>query len=322
MNRRAALSGALLVTLASPATWPLALAVFLLRGGVVVVALPILVLPTPVGLGNVLAPTLTAIVFGGFSPELIVLVSAIGVSVVAWLVATGLLAAILEAEAARIVAAHDALAPLGGTRGRQHAVDELPDGLTSRVARRRLVEAGRVFLARILAHVPLGLALIWGTARLAAVTYQELTNPADVSMPLVWRVLSASPDVVLAVLVTWTIGQAVGALAARRVVLARGDVPRALRDATLTVLRRPHLVLLDFWLPTLALALVLAPSALAAGSAGDLLREAMNTPNEPIRLGLAVVLFVSLWVIGLALAAVICAWRAAVWTVGLGEAAR
>ena len=49
MSRGAALSGALLVTLASPATWPLALAVFLLRGGLLVVVLPILILPTPAG---------------------------------------------------------------------------------------------------------------------------------------------------------------------------------------------------------------------------------------------------------------------------------
>jgi hypothetical protein len=322
VNRGAALTGALLVTLAAPATWPLALAAFLLRGGVVIVALPIVVLPTPVGLGNVLAPSLTTIALGGLSTELLLWVVAIGLLVVAWVVASGLLAAILEAEAARIVAVHEEVAPSDGVRVRQHAADELPDGLTTRVAPRRRVEAGRVFLARVLAHLPLGLALIWGTARLVAVTYRELTNPADVDTPLVWRVLLASPEVVLAILVTWTIGQALGAIAARRVVLARSDVPLALRDACLTLLRRPHMVLTDFWLPTLALALALAPSALAAASAGNVVREAMTSPGEPIRLGLAVVLFVSLWGVGLALTAVICAWRAAVWTVAFGEASR
>ena len=45
---------ALLVTLATPATWPLALATFLVRGGVILVLLPIVVLPTTVGLGNTL----------------------------------------------------------------------------------------------------------------------------------------------------------------------------------------------------------------------------------------------------------------------------
>lgn len=322
MSRGAALTDALLVTLASPATWPLALAAFLLRGGLLVVAVPILVLPTPVGLGNLLAPTLTALVFGGASPELVVTIAAIVGAALTWIVAGGVLAAILEAEAARIVAAHEEVAPPGGVRTHQLAVDELSDPLTIRFSRRRRTEAARVFLVRVLAHLPLGLALVWGTAQFVAVTYRELTNPVDVATPLVWRVLLASPGVLAAIVLTWTAGQAIGALAARRLVLARGGIVRALADATLTLVRRPVVVLADFWLPTIALGIALAPSALAAAPAADVVREAMNTPNDPVELFLAVVLFVSLWVVGLVLIAVVCAWRAAVWTVGFGEARR
>ncbi|HEX7950188.1 MAG TPA: hypothetical protein VF494_07550 [Candidatus Limnocylindrales bacterium] len=322
MSRGAALTDALLVTLASPATWPLALAAFLLRGGLLVVAVPILVLPTPVGLGNLLAPTLTALVFGGASPELVVTIAAIVGAALTWIVAGGVLAAILEAEAARIVAAHEEVAPPGGVRTHQLAVDELSDPLTIRFSRRRRTEAVRVFLVRVLAHLPLGLALVWGTAQFVAVTYRELTNPVDVATPLVWRVLLASPGVLAAIVLTWTAGQAIGALAARRLVLARGGIVRALADATLTLVRRPVVVLADFWLPTVALGIALAPSALAAAPAADVVREAMNTPNDPVELFLAVVLFVSLWVVGLVLIAVVCAWRAAVWTVGFGEARR
>ena len=322
MNRGAALSGALLVTLASPATWPLSLAAFLLRGGLLVVALPILVVPTPVGLGNLLAPTLTAFVFGGVSVQLAAVVATGVVAALAWLVAGGILAAILEAEAARIVAAHEEVAPPAGVAAHQLAVDELSDTGTARVARRRRKEAARVFLVRVVAHVPLGVVLVWGAVRVVAVTYHELTNPVDVATPLVWRVLLASPDVVVAVVVAWMVGQAVGAIAARRVVLARGGILRALRDATATLVRRPLAVFADFWLPTLALGLALAPSAVAAASAGDVVREAMTTPDDPLRLLLAVVLFVSLWVVGLVLTSVVCAWRAAVWTVGFGEAPR
>jgi hypothetical protein len=322
MNRGAALTGALLVTLASPATWPLALAAFLLRGGLLVVALPILVLPTPVGLGNVLAPTLTEFVFGGVSPSFVILVALIVLAGLGWLVAGGLLAAVLEAEAARIVLAHEEVAPPAGIRPHDPGDDVLPGAPSPRVAPRRRVEAGRVFIARALAHLPLGAALAWGSARLVSVTYHELTNPADVTMPLVWRVLAASPEVIVALVLTWMLGQALGAMAARRVVLARGGILRALREASVTLLRQPLVVLADFWLPTLALGLALAPSAVAAASAGDVVREAMSSPDDPLQLGLAVVLFVSLWVVGLALTGVICAWRAAVWTVGFGEAPR
>lgn len=322
MSRGAALTGALLATLASPATWPLALAAFLLRGGLLVVALPIVVLPTPVGLGNVLAPTLTAFVFGGVSVSLVILVAALVLAGLTLLVAGSLLAAILEAEAARIVIAHEEIAPSAGARTREAVADKLSDPRMPIVARPRRVEAGRVFVVRLLAHLPLGVALAWGSVRLVEVTYRELTNPADVATPIVWRVLRASPEVVAAIFLTWTLGQVLGAIAARRVVLTKCGVFRALRDASITLLRRPLVVLADFWLPTVALGLAIAPSAAAASSAADVVRAAMNAPDDPVDLVLAVVLFVLLWIIGLILTSVVCAWRAAVWTVGFGEAPR
>jgi hypothetical protein len=322
MNRGAALTGALLVTLASPATWPLALAAFLLRGGLIVVAVPILVLPTPVGIGNVLAPTLTSFVFGGVSAGLVIMIATIIVVGLTWVIAGGMLAGILEAEAARIVVAYDEVAPPAGIHPHQVPSDDLPDSHPPRLARRRRAEAGRVFIARLLAHLPFAVALTWGSARFVEVTYRELTNPADVATPLVWRVLLALPEVVAAVVLTWMVGQALGAMAARRVVLARGGVFRALGDASLALLRRPLVVFADFWLPTLVLGLALAPSAVAAASAGNVVRAAMTAPDDPVEIVLAVVLFVSLWAVGLCLTGVICAWRAAVWTVGFGEAPR
>ena len=88
------------------------------------------------------------------------------------------------------------------------------------------------------------------------------------------------------------------------------------------MLRRPLTVLADFWLPTWRSPWPFVPSALAAASAADVVRVAMSRPSDVVGLGLAVVLFVSLWIVGLALIGVICAWRAAVWTVGFGEPSR
>ena len=322
MDRGAGLTGALLVTLASPQTWPLALAVFLLRGGLVVVALPIVVLPTPVGLGNILAPTLTSLVFGGVSPGFVILVVAIALAGLAGVVAGGTLAAMLEAEAARIVAGHEEVASPPGITVPSRAADDPSDRPAPVVTGGRSAEAGRIFLTRVLAHLPLGIALAWGSVRLVAITYHELTNPTDVATSIVWRVLREAPEVVVAIGLTWMVGQTVGAIAARRVALARSGTLGALRAAASTVLRRPLPVLLGFWLPTFALAVALAPSAVAASSAADVIRTAAAAPTDPIGLFLAVVLFVSLWIAGLALTAVICAWRAAFWTVGLGEAPR
>ena len=311
MSRGAALTGALLVTLALPATWPMALAAFLIRGGLLIVALPILVLPTPVGLGNILAPTLTTVVFGGVSAEFILVLSTIVLAALVWVVAGGLFAAALEAEAARMVAAAHDVAAAG-----------MAGGLAPRVLRRGRAEAGQILAARLLADLPLGVALAWGSARLIAVTYRELTNPFDVASPLVWRVLGGSPEVVVAVVLTWMVGQTVGAVAARRIALGGLGIFDALGEALSTVLRRPLVVTADFWLPSLALALALAPSALAAASAAHVVRAAISSPVDPVGLGLAVVLFVGLWLVGLALTGLICAWRAAVWTVGFGGCSR
>ena len=65
---RATLAGSLLVTLARPSTWVLALAAFLLRGGLLVFVIPIVVIPTPAGLADVVGPLLISFVFGGVSP--------------------------------------------------------------------------------------------------------------------------------------------------------------------------------------------------------------------------------------------------------------
>jgi hypothetical protein len=306
VSRGAALTGALLVTLASPATWPLALAAFLVRGGILVVAIPIVVLPTPVGLGNILAPLLTSFVFGGVSAGFVVLIATIVLAGLVWVVAGGVLAATLEAEAAWTVAADDRVAPPVPVQ-----VSHLPSAASA-----------RIFAVRVLAHLPLGVALAWGSARLVATTYRELTNPIDVATPIVWRVLRESPEVVAAIVLTWMAGQAVGAIAARRITLGGVGVRRAVGQALRAVIRRPLTVLIDFWLPTLVLALVIAPSALAAASAADIVRAAMSAPADPAGLFLAVVLLVALWILELVLIGMICAWRAAVWTVGFGEPSR
>ena len=110
MSRGVALSEGLLVTLARPTTWPLALAAFLVRGGLVLVVLPIVVLPTPVGIGDVVGPTLTAIALGGFPSEAVMGGAVALVCLLAWLVGGGWLAAALEAESARIVASDEDVA--------------------------------------------------------------------------------------------------------------------------------------------------------------------------------------------------------------------
>jgi hypothetical protein len=301
-------AGALLVTLATPTTWPLALATFLLRGGIVLVALPILVLPTPVGIGVVFGPALTAIAFGSVSPELVLAVGSTVIGLLAWLLAGGWLAAALEAESARIVDRDEEVVALRGPGATAATAPTAADPAAARVA-------VRILAARLLASLPLALALVIGAVRLVVVTYRELTAPLDVATPILVRVLRGAPEVVIAIVVAWMIAEVVGALAARRIALGGAGVASALRHALVTCARHPVSTLVRFWVPTVALVLVIAPSALAASAAFDATGAVLGRRSDPFAILGGVIVFVGLWIVGLLLASVVCAWRAAVWTV-------
>lgn len=310
MSGGAALIGALLTTLATPATWPLALAVFLLRGGLFLVVLPIVVLPSPVGLGNLLAPALIAVVLQGPSLELVIVVGLVVVAVLVWFVVGGLAAAALEAESARLVAARQedthpatarATAGIGNGQDRQARV------------------ATRILAARIVAHAPTALVLLLGSIRLVDAAYRELTAPFDVVTPIVLRVLRDAPEAVVAIVVCWAAGEIVGGLAARRIALDGAPVGSALRGAIRAVAHRPLEVLGDFLIPLATLCIVLLPSTVAATAAWGLVRAALRSRGDPISATLAVLVFVTLWLVGLGLVAVTVAWRSAVWSVAHRE---
>ena len=308
MSRGVALGRGLLVTLAMPPTWPLALAAFLIRGGIILLVIPIVVVPTPVGIGNAFGPTLTAIALGQVPLEAVVGAGLAGLAVVAWLFGGGWLAAALEAEGARLVAVNED--PTGGA--------EVGDGSRSVVgpaSRTRGSVAARILAARLLAAVPLVLVIAWASFRLVITTYDELTIPRDVTTPIVLRVLAATPEVFVAAVVAWMAAEMVGAIAARRIVLAGDGVGRALLAAVGECLRHPLPVLARFWIPTLVLGLVVVPSAVASAAAWAATGDALTDGGDPLRVLVSVVALVVLFSVGLLLLGVVCAWRAAIWTI-------
>ncbi len=296
MTLGATLLISLLVVLARPSTWPLALATFLLRGGWLLVLVPIVVLPTPVGLANVIAPLLEDVAFGRRIGGLAALVAVTGLAVMAWLVGGGLIAAAAEAEATRRLAADDEVT--GATTG------------TGRPGR-----VWRIVVVRLIAHVPLLVALGWGAIRLVSVAYRELTVPSDVTVPVGLRVVMGAPDAVVGIILAWLIGESLGALAARRVVLLDEDVPGALRGALGRFVRHPARSLALVTLSTAVLAGVLALTGIAGGASLRALRVALGFGDPSwLSIGLLVA-FVTLFAGGLVLVALVAAWRSAVWTV-------
>jgi hypothetical protein len=170
----------------------LALATFLIRGGIVLVLLPIVVLPTTVGLGNTFGPTLQSVAFGSIPDQVIVVVGAVGVVALAWVIVGGWLAAALEAEGARMVAGDEEVVALG-------TAEALPAAEVADVANVAAMPtstpqvAARILAARLIACVPLAVVLALGAIRLVLVTYRELTSPLEVSAPLALRVLRGTP---------------------------------------------------------------------------------------------------------------------------------
>jgi len=291
-------SVALLVTLTRPATWLVALAAFLLRGGIVWFLVPILTLPTPVGLANALGPSIVGFVFGGVTLGLVLLSSAGVLVVLLWLIGGGAVAGALESSLVREVAGDEEVA--GAVPA---SVGETDD------------RVGRVLAVRLLTILPLLVALIYATARAVSATYAELTVPRS-DGALGWRVLQDVPDAVVLVAVLWVLGEVLGGLAVRAVVLEDRTVGAALGSAARMAIRHPLRTAASYLGPTAALLLVLIPSAAAASVAWDGVRATLADPHAGALPFVALLVFLGLWAGGLLLTGAVCAWRHAVWTVG------
>jgi hypothetical protein len=296
MSLGAILTSSLLATLAHPIAWPLALAGFLVRGGIVLFLLPIVALPSTVGVSDRVAPILSAFILGGATLQLAVLFGALCALIAALLLLLAWFAAATEAALV-----HDA-----------PAWDELDPARPN--APRRRGESGRILTARLVVHLPFAIALGWGTVRVVETAYRELSRPVDVDTPLVQRVIGSVPEVILAVVVTWAIGQILGAMAARRVVLLGISTAGAIRSAIAEALRRPLQIVILFVVPALVLLAVLLPTAAATSSTWERARAAIAGPVGAIEGILTILAFVGLWLGGLVLVSMVCAWRASVWT--------
>lgn len=290
MSTTGSLTAALLATLTRPGWWAMALAGFLVRGGLLLVLLPIVRLPTTAGLANELGPMLVGFVFGGPSvPFLLVVVSVI-FGILAWLVAGGLVGGWLDLALVREAGASEELegAPLP-----------------------RSGDAIRAFVARLAAHLPTAAVLVWGAVSLVDAAYQELIRPGDPALPVPVRVALRIPAVVGLLVAAWVAGEAAGGLAVRH--LAWGaSLPRAVSGAIRGIARPSTLVMLLLTNGVLAAAVL--GSGIAAASAWEQLRIVLLDGGTGAELRLALVVFSLTWIAGLWLIALAAAWRATAWT--------
>ena len=296
--RAAAVAG-----LGRPRLWPLALVAFLLRGGLILYLLPIVVVPSTVGLATFIGPT--AITPAGPSGDLVRLVAVAVVAAVAWLVVGGLVAAAAEGALIRQSMLADepiADAAIGAERAAS-ASEVTPAGAVA-----------RILLVRFVASTPLIVACAWGIPRLVGAAYRELTSPVETAAPLPLRVLSDVPEVLVAVFAGWLFAQTVGGLAVRRIVLFGERGPEATFMAVRHVVRHPVATAASTALLLGGSSLLVVPGLVAAAIVWERLGRALVgdvgiLPVLPLTL-----LFVGVWICGLALAGAAAAWRSVAMT--------
>jgi hypothetical protein len=295
---RAAVLSAVVLALVRPATWVVALAGFLAGGGAILLAWPIVVLPTPSGLQNLLGAPVSTLAFGSPSAELVRFAALASAAAAALLVGGLLAGSWAERRGIAMVLAAAA------EEGYAAAASDL-DGAPG---------PARVAVVRVAALGPplLGFALAWPT--LYKVAYKELILPEDLAAPLPIRIAGQVPLILLALGASWLVADAAAAMGVRRLVVERRGVLRAWALGWTDVARRPHRIISIAVLGVLVIVVTAGPALVAAGLAWGRVREALEmAPDSPAGI-VVVALWVGIWLGSLVLAGVGAAVRAALFT--------
>jgi len=281
------------LAIGSPGRWPIGLAGFLARGGIVPFALPIVVLPSVVGLTTFIGPT--SISAAGIAPRFSAIAAAAVVIVAGWVV-LGTLAGV-AADRALVLAA-------------------LPEGDGRRESEPGLA---RLLAVRLISLAPFGVALAVAGVRLGQVAYQELILPSDAVRPVVVRVLADAPEAVALLLLGWLASESIGAIAIRRLVLGERSIARALAGAAWWPVRHPIRWLALTVVPTLGSLVVVGPVLIVAAALWSADRAVLFGPADPSAILGQTAAFVAIWSAGLALAGIAAVWRSTAWSLATTE---
>jgi hypothetical protein len=284
---------ALMAALARPEWWLLALASFLVRGGIALFLVAVVTLPSPLALSNFLAPIITPIYLGRMDASAATLIAVMVGAALAWFLGGTWIAAATE-----VVLIRDA---------RATAVDEgLPVGAR--------VDAGPLLITRaaaahLVALVPLAVAVAVVWAPIYAVVYRELINPSDPG-PIVFRVFAGAAVPLAIVLAIWVLCELVGGAAVRRVVLLRESVLGAVARAAVDLVRRPVGALIAPVVTLVVLILDLTAVLLVVAIVWRDLRDRLVDPlADPVATALTLVTFAGAWCLALAVTGLVAAWR-------------
>lgn len=289
--------GSALAVLEHPRWLVLALAGFLVRGGVLLLLLPIIQAPTTAAMANLFGPTLVGFVFGGVSSSFLILVGSAVAVLLVWLILGGLAGAAIDLALIREAAAAEDL------EGTMSPASGGP---------------GRALMARLLAHLPTLAVIAVGAGPLVDAAYQELIHPGDPTLSVPVRVVLRVPEVVGALVAAWILGEVVGGLATRHQAWGAG-LGRSLLLALRSLVHPVGLVVL-----VLTSAAVAATASLGWLVLAFAFEEVRTGVREGLTTGglvfgfalLSISWFGAAWLLSLA-----TAWRSVAWTFAVGRGA-
>jgi hypothetical protein len=289
-----------------------ALAGFLLRGGIVLLALPAVILPSVIGVAG--ATGVDAISIAGQpTPWLAELIALAILGAVGWLVLAGLVGSVVDVWMIEMT-----MEP--GLDRPRHRLPLPP-----------LSVVLRLLAIRMICLVPLAVALGWAATRIFNAAYDELTTPSSLATPLPLRVLFAAADAVAVVTLVWLATETIAAIAVRRQVLAGRGIWWSLVGTAGQIVRRPISTLLTVVVSYATSAVAIGLAMVGTSTAFDWCRiAARNEEPVAIKLGiaqfsttrdfrpvvfaLAAVALALAWAAALAISAVAAAWRSASFT--------
>jgi hypothetical protein len=316
---RAILDAARGTTRSDPTLWLLGALSFCLRGGIVLLLLPIVWVPTPVLLSIFLAPYLTS---SGPSASAIPVLAASGVVAMGLVVAAIAVAALADVAAFERVSTNPATAEVRGGRTAFRLE-----------GRRRAAAALGLISLTLIALVPIVAALVPLSMRVIAAATSELELPTQVDVPFVVTVLGrTAPGVILFIGIVLVVDLFVS-LASRELLAARygfraGDSRvgplSSLALGTARLARRPARTIV-IWLLTWLITVAGVVAAVAALTVSwNLVREVLFSGVDDSPSGVlwgigarlvAVGLLGAIWIGGVTLCGIASSLRGALWTI-------
>ena len=289
-----------------------ALVGFLIRGGIVLIALPSVVLPSVIGLAGATGVDYISI-SGEPTQWLVEVVLAASVAAVVWLTVAGLVGSLVDVWLVEM--ALDARRP--ATRGRL----PLP----------RMALLLRLLAIRMICLVPLAIALVWAAGQIFSATYDELTTPTNLATPLPLRVIFAATSAVTVVAAAWLVAETIAAIAIRRQIFAGHGIWRSLGGAAWQLVRRPVSTLLTVFISYATSVVAVGLALVATATAFDWCRIAARNAQpiavtlgigdfsttrdfRPVAFALAAGSVALAWAAALTLSGVASAWRSAAFT--------